>query len=78
VDMAGSLWEWVEDCWYGSYSGAPADGTAWTSSCSSSERVERGGAFDNSAASLRSAKRHGRDPGNRYANVGARCLRPFP
>ena len=26
----GNVWEWVEDCWNDSYSGAPADGSAWT------------------------------------------------
>ena len=30
-DVHGNVWEWVEDCWNGSYAGAPADGTAWTS-----------------------------------------------
>ena len=30
-DTAGNVWEWVEDCWNGSYRGAPNDGSAWTS-----------------------------------------------
>ena len=25
-DMHGNVWEWVEDCWHDSYSGAPSDG----------------------------------------------------
>ena len=29
-DMHGNVWEWVQDCWNGSYEDAPADGTAWT------------------------------------------------
>ncbi len=28
-DMHGNLNEWVEDCWHDSYTGAPADGSAW-------------------------------------------------
>jgi formylglycine-generating enzyme required for sulfatase activity len=27
----GNVWEWVEDCWHGSYTGAPTDGSAWNS-----------------------------------------------
>ena len=29
-DVHGNVYEWVEDCWYGSYGGAPRDGNAWT------------------------------------------------
>ena len=28
-DMHGNVYEWVEDCWNASYSGAPSDGSAW-------------------------------------------------
>ena len=28
-DVPGNVWEWVEDCWNGSYTGAPGDGSAW-------------------------------------------------
>lgn len=28
-DMIGNVWEWVEDCYHDSYSGAPTDGSAW-------------------------------------------------
>ena len=27
-DVHGNVWEWVEDCWHGSYAGAPTDGRA--------------------------------------------------
>ena len=27
-DVHGNVWEWTEDCWHGSYLGAPSDGTA--------------------------------------------------
>lgn len=30
-DLAGWISEWVEDCFHSSYTGAPADGSAWTS-----------------------------------------------
>jgi formylglycine-generating enzyme required for sulfatase activity len=28
-DMAGNVWQWVEDPWHDNYEGAPMDGTAW-------------------------------------------------
>jgi formylglycine-generating enzyme required for sulfatase activity len=28
-DMAGDVFEWVEDCWHENYKGAPSDGRAW-------------------------------------------------
>jgi formylglycine-generating enzyme required for sulfatase activity len=42
-DMIGNVWEWVEDCFHGNYSGAPADGSAWTSPACQ-RQVVRGGA----------------------------------
>ena len=43
-DMHGNVWEWVEDCWNGSYAGAPSDGVAWVSG-DCAERVLRGGSW---------------------------------
>ena len=31
-DVLGNVWEWTEDCWHGTYAGAPGDGAAWTRS----------------------------------------------
>ncbi len=31
-DMHGNVWEWLEDKWHNSYTGAPSDGSAWISS----------------------------------------------
>ena len=30
-DVNGNVWEWLQDCWNDSYSGAPSDGSAWES-----------------------------------------------
>ena len=43
-DMHGKVWEWVQDCFNDSYSGAPNDGSAWErGDCS--KRVLRGSSW---------------------------------
>jgi len=55
-DMAGNVWQWVEDCYHTDYSGASTDGSAWTSGdCNS--RVIRGGSWLSVPPLLRSAGR---------------------
>ena len=55
-DVAGNVWEWVEDCWHESYEGAPAYGEAWeTGSCQ--YRMRRGGSWHIEPRFLRSASR---------------------
>jgi formylglycine-generating enzyme required for sulfatase activity len=58
-DMLGNAWEWVEDCWHGSYEKAPAGGSAWlqTSGGDCARRVLRGGGWLNRPRYLRSANR---------------------
>ena len=55
-DMHGNVWEWTQDCWNGSYKGAPSDGTAWLSG-DCGRRVLRGGSWVNYPYGLRSADR---------------------
>ena len=55
-EMHGNVWEWVEDCWNGSYRGAPTDGSAWKDG-NCSRPVLRGGAWDYFPKNLRSASR---------------------
>ncbi len=43
-DTTGNVWEWTEDCWNGSYHGAPTDGSAWTTGACDL-RVVRGGSY---------------------------------
>ena len=53
-DMRGNVWEWVEDCWNGSYAGSPADGSAWLAGFRT-VRVLRGGSWNYSPSFLRAA-----------------------
>ena len=73
-DMHGNVWEWVEDCWNGSYAGAPSDGRAWESG-SCGRRVSRGGSWYNSPWYLRSADRSRVDSGVRISYNGFRVAR---
>jgi formylglycine-generating enzyme required for sulfatase activity len=55
-DMAGNAWQWTQDCYHESYSGAPVDGSSWVSG-ECKYRVLRGGAWDGHPPSFRSARR---------------------
>jgi formylglycine-generating enzyme required for sulfatase activity len=73
-DMAGNVWQWVQDCWNADYSGAPTDGTAWkTGECA--KRVVRGGSWYYYPADPRSAYRYGDNKDDRNYNTGVRVGR---
>ena len=55
-DMAGNVWQWVQDCYHDNYNGAPTDGSAWTSG-DCNLRVVRGGSFIYGPRALRAAAR---------------------
>ncbi len=73
-DMHGNVWEWVEDCWNESYSGAPSSGSAWTSGVCSL-RVVRGGSWNIFPTALRSANRYRLTSGDRNYFIGFRVAR---
>ena len=73
-DVLGNVWEWTEDCWNESYTGAPSDGSAWESG-SCSRRVLRGGSWGDIPRSLRSAVRYGDVTGDRDGDLGFRVAR---
>jgi len=73
--MAGNVWEWVEDYWHTNYEGAPDDGKAWVDSSKGASRVYRGGSWDYGALSCRSASRFLDRPGYRYFYLGFRLSR---
>ena len=73
-DMAGNVWQRVQDCDHGNYVGAPSDGSAWiTDDCS--RRVVRGGSWDNLPQALRSAARVGFAPDSPNFDLGFRVAR---
>jgi formylglycine-generating enzyme required for sulfatase activity len=76
-DTLGNVWEWVEDCWNASYTGAPADGTAWnTGDCS--KHVLRGGGWYFGPSNVRLAKRLKNEPTKRGHDLGFRVARALP
>jgi len=74
-DVHGNVLEWVEDVWHDSYSGAPTDGSAWTSGGNQSRRVLRGGSWYYSSDSALAANRYCDAPRGRDAISGFRLAR---
>ncbi|MFN7895837.1 MAG: SUMF1/EgtB/PvdO family nonheme iron enzyme [Cyanobacteriota bacterium] len=74
-DMHGNVWEWCLDPWHNSYTGAPADGSAWTVGGGTS-RLLRGGSWVGVPRGCRSACRCDGLPDGRGLSVGFRvcCL----
>ncbi len=71
-DMAGNVWEWVEDAWNDKYKAAPTDGRVWSGG-DTQRRVLRGGSWNNNPRNLRVSNRNNNDAGNRNDNNGFRC-----
>lgn len=74
-DMAGNVWEWVQDWYYTSYNGAPSDGSAWVIPAGSI-RVGRGGSWRYvDAWSFRAGFRCSFVPGDQGRYMGFRPVR---
>ena len=74
-DMHGNVWEWVQD-WYGPYTAGAAVDPEGPSS--GSNRVIRGGGWDDGAGNCRSTYRVNWPPGYRFGRLGFRLLRQVP
>ena len=73
LDLAGNVYEWVEDCWHDDYAAAPLNGSAWTDDCLMNFKMDRGGSFANFAAAMRTSHRSGVTDNTGYDFLGFRC-----
>ena len=87
-DMAGNVFEWLQDEWHGHYNSAPSDGSGWCSgtcpvnasdsnynASNSASRVLRGGSWYNYASGVRAANRSVNSPSVQLSYNGGRLAR---
>jgi formylglycine-generating enzyme required for sulfatase activity/Tfp pilus assembly protein PilF len=73
-DMAGNVWQWVDDCYHDNYDRAPTDGSAWIGG-DCSRRGVRGGSWISYPQLLRSAGRFWNNHDSRGNLLGFRVGR---
>jgi formylglycine-generating enzyme required for sulfatase activity len=73
-DMAGNVWQWVQDCYHDDYDGAPTDGSVWAGG-DCSRRIVRGGSWLIGPELLRSAFRVGMGFDDHNTDLGFRVAR---
>ncbi len=80
-DMHGNVWEWVQDIMYGTYDGAPTDGSARETGIGDMDlKVNRGGSWNGPTDlyPLRSSVRVWDPPNNQRKDIGFRLVRASP
>jgi formylglycine-generating enzyme required for sulfatase activity len=76
-NVHGNALQWTADCYHDSYTGAPADGAAFTAGNCSNGHVVRGGSWNDYPKVLRAAFRHWFTAENSYVG-GFRLARMLP
>jgi formylglycine-generating enzyme required for sulfatase activity len=72
--MLGGVSQWVQDCWFPNYNGAPTDGSA-RQSASCMKRGLRGGSFRTNLDEIMPTARNSYDAPVRYLENGFRVAR---
>ncbi len=73
-DMAGNVFQWIQDCYHPNYSGAPTNGSAWLSG-DCGEHVIRGGSLGHVPRLMRSAYRFKDSTDHRSVFLGFRVAK---
>ena len=73
-NVHGNVEEWCLDNWHDNYTGAPIDGSAWTSGGDPEYQVYRGGSWYSAANYCRSALRSWLGPQYRFSGIGFRVV----
>lgn len=74
-DMSGNVIEWLEDCFYNDYNGAPEDGSAWIRDSACTVRAMRGGGWASSMESSALPYRNSDNVDSTFTDVGFRLAK---
>lgn len=75
-DVSGNVEEWVQDCYYSNYDGAPDDARVWKGG-DCSQRITRGGSYRNTKTEMRTSRRGHYAPNTRLDTLGFRVVREY-